>query len=688
MFLRAPGSMLISDTRTLPAMAPSRRDRLWTCIARSSAWRIAPWWYAALLSIALVSKYLETGWGPPPGTTTTYGHWGTAHRVAGFAHRVFAVYRSDVVEAAVIVLVLAIVASFVPRVRVSTVAWLSIALASFVALAEWLAVSQTGELLSYANLMVSIDWAWAHPDVIPAVLSWKGVAAVSTSAVAYGALPTAITRTFSSRGLMPRLLRDARRWLGASSLTVLAMAIVLPGRVVPDFSPKMGATEGFWSSSIVALVDLDRESPDNLPPQDRATLLADYRRIAFPFGRGPTPDLIDTTIAPRRLRHVVLIVLETAPRKFYDITDDTTYPTFSAMRAHAIVTDHHFTTRPATLFAIYSMLTGTYPRPGSPIGEYGAFRDDGLAATLGRHGYESTYIDSYRVDWGYHYRAELVAHGFDRIVDTAGFHAPKGDDYTVAVARENWSLHEALGSIADADARHRKSFVVVATTLGHFPWRAPDSSAHASSEAKLHRMAHTLDGAIGRFLHGVDSLGLRDSVIVVVTGDHGLRYVAEFASVGNAQRRGDVDFNVPFMAYAPGLLRHGIAIPYVTSHIDVAPTLYYLLGVPADSLMMHGDNMLDRRLATRATFLMNTGLYPVDGFELTGHRIRVNGINGLVTVTSGAGGPAGLDSAWHGDRARDLVTSANHLFDRTAAYFHQRAATGRSTAPAGSGRTE
>jgi membrane-anchored protein YejM (alkaline phosphatase superfamily) len=83
-----------------------------------------------------------------------------------------------------------------------------------------------------------------------------------------------------------------------------------------------------------------------------------------------------------------------------------------------------------------------------------------------------------------------------------------------------------------------------------------------------------MDSAIGIFLHGLDSLHLRDSVLVVVTGDHRLPYTAEFSSFGYGDHYGNLDFIVPFLLCAPGIIPNRIELPYSTSHVDIAYHLF------------------------------------------------------------------------------------------------------------------
>jgi hypothetical protein len=674
--------MGLTFTTTLSGNSAGAEETRWWAwqavrnqIASSRQWALLLWWYFALLLISVVSKYVGSGWGDL-GKTAHSGQPGWLHKaehVVEVLPRVFRVYRADVLETWFIIALLVVVGHVVARIRLSILAWVSVSIATLVAFVSWLAQHQTGVPLTYSTLMISVQWSAQHPEVIATVLPLPAIALVVLITLIYGGLPTVFASSWARRGWRAPLAANTSLVLAVCASVLVVLALTTPGPRLPSMTKTMSPAEGFWSSTIVSLADADRESPVNMGRPSRASVLEAYRTIAYPLGRGAHQNPIAALPGPGIPRHVVLIVLETAPQEFYRLGSDSSYTTFREMSQHSIVTDHHFTTRPYTLFAIYSILTGTYPRPGAPIGEYGGFRNDGLANTLAPRGYETTYIDSYRVDWGYHYRAELQRQGFQTILDTAGFKKPPTDDpFEVGVARERWSLKLALNSVASAASHRKKALVVVATTLGHFPWRSPASMKSASSSAKLHSIAAQMDSAVGVFLHGLDSLRLRDSVIVVVTGDHGLRYAAEFSSFGYSGHEGNLDFNVPFLLYAPGIIRNRIDLPYSTSHIDIAPTIYSLLGIPTDSLLLHGENMLDRRLADRATFLMNTGIYPVDGFEFKAHRFSANTITNDVQITPPLSTAESAAYPSSDKSIRNVLNSANHVFNLTAAEFLTR----------------
>ena len=136
-------------------------------------------------------------------------------------------------------------------------------------------------------------------------------------------------------------------------------------------------------------------------------------------------------------------------------------------------------------------------------------------------------------------------------------------------------------------------------------------------------------------VQGLDVLGLearrlREEVIIVVTGDHGPRFLDELASLGEDLGHGDATFNVPLLVYAPGLLSRQVRLPHVTSHVDITPTLLYLVGLEPEHFLFHGGNVLDGRLRERVTYLMGAGLYPVDGLHWRGRMVTVNRVTGEV----------------------------------------------------------
>src|SRR6185295_4649793 len=138
-----------------------------------------------------------------------------------------------------------------------------------------------------------------------------------------------------------------------------------------------------------------------------AELRAEYEAIAFvpaggalPPSGGAAVGSANTDIATRiKKRHILIVGLETAPRAFYPLTTAADLPTFHRMTGRAIIGSHHYTTSSYTRIANFSMLSGLYAPPsGLPV-RFGPIATDGVASVLRTRGYETTYIDSWVLDW-------------------------------------------------------------------------------------------------------------------------------------------------------------------------------------------------------------------------------------------------------------------------------------------------
>ena len=198
---------------------------------------------------------------------------------------------------------------------------------------------------------------------------------------------------------------------------------------------------------------------------------------------------------------------------------------------------------------------------------------------------------------------------------------------------------------------------------------------------------------LGEFLRAVERNGLEDDLILVVTGDHGLRNEAEFVSLGEPMRVDDPAFNVPLVLYAPGLLSGETRVPWPTSHIDLAPTLIELTGLSAGSYLMHGESLLEGRLRDRVLFLLNYSLTPTDGYLWKGRFFAYNNVTREGTMKDAPGGTEHGPIPPDDDRLERVpetlmdpgstIERAKTLINATALYFATKrsAASGQGRAP-------
>ena len=595
------------------------------------------------------------------------------------------------------VLVIVLAAAAVGRLLRLDVAWM-VAATSFVALvvsaANWLSFETAGALLARDNLTLAVAWIRQNPLVLLSQRSDRLLVLAAVLLLMFAALWSVAAFLLVRYGVAGRRAGLISRALSPVVAVTWIAAAIAGGTYRAYAAPVPRTFRGYWSETAASLIGSESWQPDDMHLPWVARLDSEYYNVVYPDPiRVPVARLLPRSLDHVRPAHVVIISLETAARRYYPITDNPAYPTFFAMGKRGIVNDHHFTTMPATMWAIYSMVSGTYPRLGRSIVDYGDFHADGLAAALGRHGYESTFIDSYHIDWnpsngGHHDSRLLRGLGFSTLVEPAAVEVSLSladPGYATAVSQEQRTLGKALDRIVTAQAHGTKAFVFVATILGHYPWRTPPGAEALSNTKKIPLIARDLDRCVGEFLQALSDRGLADSVIVVVTGDHGLRTTEEFRSVGQAMELGELSFNVPLLIYAPGVLDAPVRIPFVTSHVDLAPTLLALVGIHDAPLLVEGSDMLDGTPCGRTTFLLNGSLRPVDGYYRGGRFFAFNRFTDDVRITPGPADPCTDDALVGAIRAgaagasratATVLDQASQLFDTTAAIFLQQSGSG------------
>ncbi|RMH43217.1 MAG: hypothetical protein D6689_05585 [Deltaproteobacteria bacterium] len=99
-----------------------------------------------------------------------------------------------------------------------------------------------------------------------------------------------------------------------------------------------------------------------------------------------------------------------------------------------------------------------------------------------------------------------------------------------------------------------------------------------------------MDGCFGQLVDGLASAGLADDTAILLTSDHG-DGMYEHGHMGHAFGHYAELANVPLVVFAPGLTDEGIAVRTVTSHIDIAPTVLDLMGVPIPE-EVQGESLL------------------------------------------------------------------------------------------------
>jgi phosphoglycerol transferase MdoB-like AlkP superfamily enzyme len=635
---------------------------------------VAAWFIALLFPTLLIKyEYVKVLSGGDPTDLATFLSGGESTNLWWLFARLL--IPAEVADVAIIVGVL-LLAGHLIRVPILWIACTSVFVALVLYGAEALSLHETGSLITAETLRVSLHMTTNQPDLVWEIVSWRGIV-VAALAAAWTLSPLVLVRTFARLG--SSRLGIARYGALVILVPSAALAVQQPAALLPG-SDVSSLSRGFWQSAASALLGNEAADARVATVRSSEEINAAYERLVYPRGRADRPmPILDVPRASRRPRHIFILLLETAAQKFYPLADSEELPTFHAMSRHALVSTLHYAAAPLSNLAVYSTMSGTYPRTGASITQSGHFTADSLPVMLRPRGYESTFIDPFFLSWaGDNTDAQSVSDlGFDTILDASSLALAPQADY---VSREVKSMTLAFDAVLDAERRGRKAFVVVATHIGHWPWLMPDAGRPVAAPAKLLATAKLSDALMARFLDVLAAHGLSDDIIIVVTGDHGLRFNMEFASLGEPPRYGDVMFNVPFLMYAPALFPAQVRLPFATSHVDIAPTLLDLTGTPRDGGMYHGDNMLDSRLADRITFLSSAaspGLFPVDGFHFKDEFYALSKVLNRVTVRHEGGSmeQAIGDNRVQGltaSRVREIIEESQQIFNETAEVFLRR----------------
>jgi arylsulfatase A-like enzyme len=173
----------------------------------------------------------------------------------------------------------------------------------------------------------------------------------------------------------------------------------------------------------------------------------------------------------------------------------------------------------------------------------------------------------------------------------------------------------------DPDYRGRSRFQKA--TFNH-PLSGDEKSQEEAHIRGLYRGAIAAsDAAIGELLTHLQEHGLLDNTIVIITADHGENTYETDLGVGHGDHLyGRAGHHVPLLIHRPGGLDAGSMVTRQVRTVDIAPTLFSLLGFKAP-MRMDGTSLLPLGDETDLPVFAETGLwfFPSETKRLQGRQI-------------------------------------------------------------------
>jgi Sulfatase len=381
---------------------------------------------------------------------------------------------------------------------------------------------------------------------------------------------------------------------------------------------------------------------ESLSTLSAGELISLYRRLAH----APEWEKDPRYFGKEKGDNVIFFVLETTSYKFIPPGDDLQeFPTLRQLAQKSFVGEQHYTTLPNTWQAVYSLFSSWYP-PDSMNSATASETDrivPDFLVRLASQGYATAVF------------SPAVAQEFmdERLFDIAGFqkyvfpdpslplpsvpgYEGQPDWKAKRIGRDLESLDQFKQSLDQWLSTRQKFVAAFLPQMSHSPY--PDMGPEAVGNDLIPRARAILereDAMFGQIISELQQHGALDKTIIVVLGDHGTRTLAEDPTL----RRGTIDessFHVPLYIYAPQTLSHQEKIHWITSHIDIAPTVLDLLGEEGNRESEEGTPIWNPGISGRTDFFFAGPIFGADGYYSKGKFYMWNHLSDSVYVNSEA----------------------------------------------------
>jgi membrane-anchored protein YejM (alkaline phosphatase superfamily) len=355
---------------------------------------------------------------------------------------------------------------------------------------------------------------------------------------------------------------------------------------------------------------------DSLGPEE---VLAKWREVTKSPERKRVPDYFGVA----KDCDVVCFVLETAPSRCLDLNgnmDD--LPNLKRLKERAWIAPNHVTTYPYTSSALFSILTSWYPTDVQYLQVAGKGRvAPGLMRSLGVSGYATAACLPFVENAEDENLRRAV--GISKIVYAETARAPianreGSEGWRETVRRDRAALELLKEDLSGWIQDNRRYAVLFLPQIGHAPWPdVTEDGANRDTVSRGRAIMALQDKWLGELLGLLEAAGRLEHTIILVTGDHGIRTRMEDPDfVG-----GMIDpysFRVPCVLFAPKAIQKTVVIPWITSHVDLSPSILDLVGVTEGRGFELGSPVWDERLCHRTTFFWANKYLGADGFHENG----------------------------------------------------------------------
>ena len=305
-----------------------------------------------------------------------------------------------------------------------------------------------------------------------------------------------------------------------------------------------------------------------------------------------TTGSIAVSNTPSKIKNVVFFILESVPARYmdqyggkYNVT-----PEIDKVIPHSILFKNAYAHSPATNNSMVSIMGSMYPwiSHKSITREYPEIKLNAISSLLKNNGYRTVFYNS--GDLKYQRANEFLLHqGFETVED---FSSKYCRDRQFIVKGKRWENPDGSDDHCMVDAfsewvgtdDQKPFFATIWSVQTHYPYfysgKEKDYKVESADFNRyLNALRHT-DEAFGRLMAILRKRGLEESTLVVIVGDHGEAF-GQHQQYTHASKIYEENVHVPLILVNKNLFA-GQTNDIISGHIDIAPTVMGLLGLPAN----------------------------------------------------------------------------------------------------------
>lgn len=336
--------------------------------------------------------------------------------------------------------------------------------------------------------------------------------------------------------------------------------------------------------------------------------------------------------------NVILVIVESLSANFMQRYGNTQHitPNLDRIAQHSIAFDNINAIGTRTVYGLAAINLSIPPVPGNSIVKRPNNENlFSLASVFNSKGYESKFLYG---GFGY----------FDNMNHFFGSNGYQVIDRSNLTDSEKtfaniWGVCDEdifMRSVREASASyksHKKFFQVIMTTSNHRPYTYPNGKIDIPSHTGRNGGVKYTDYAIGRLIEESQKHEWFADTVFVIVADH------TASSAGKAELSPE-KYHIPFIIYAPHIIKEPRAIKTLASQIDVGPTLFGILNFSYDS-KFYGQDLL--KSSKERAFISNyqkLGYLTKEGLTLI-KPIKSHHFFTQPDLTSGAENQAHLEEA-------------------------------------------